>query len=228
MKLLAVDTSTSSCSVALFDGERLLAETIYAAGKTHSQHLLSMIHRILDRCDCNPSDINGIGVTRGPGTFTGLRIGISTVKGFCTATQASVIGVSSLSALAFPFCQLERPVVAMIDARRNEVYWAQYQGGNDGFKTISPVSLSAPETAADLLPKGALLVGSGALLYRSVFETRSPGVRFADATQHVIRGASVGMLALKRFRRQDVDSIDTLAPEYIRKSDAQIQMSGTC
>jgi tRNA threonylcarbamoyladenosine biosynthesis protein TsaB len=228
MKLLAVDTSTSSCSVALFDGGRLLAETICAAGKTHSRHLMSMIHHILERCECNPSDINGIGVTRGPGTFTGLRIGISTVKGLCTATQASVIGVSSLAALAFPFCQVERPVVAMIDARRNEVYWAQYQGGDNGLETISPVSLTAPEVAAKALPKGALLVGSGALLYRSVFETHCPGGRFADATQHIIRGASVGMLALKRFRRQDLDLIDTLTPEYIRKSDAQIQMAGTC
>ena len=228
MKLLAVDTSTSSCSVALFDGERLLSETVYSAGKTHSRHLLSMIHHTLDCCGFTPLDVNGIAITRGPGTFTGLRIGISTVKGLCAATQASVIGVSSLAALALPLSLGERPVVAMIDARRNEVYWAQYQGGDNGLKTISPVSLSAPEEAAQAFSEGSLLVGSGALLYRSVFETHCPEVRFADAVQHIIRGASVGMLALERFRRQDVDRIDTLTPEYIRKSDAQIQMSGTC
>lgn len=228
MKLLAVDTATTSCSVALLEGDRLLAEMVYTGGKTHSRHLMSMIDQILDRCGCGPSDVEAVGVTRGPGTFTGLRIGISTVKGFCAATQAPVIGVSSLTALAFPFDPVGRPVVAMIDARRNEVYWAQFQAGKNGLEMISPVSVAAPEKVAQTLPKGALLVGSGALLYRSSFEALSPGVRFADPTQHFIRGASVGLLALNRLWRHDVDSIDTLTPEYIRKSDAQIHMSGAC
>jgi len=228
MNLLAVDTSTNSCSVALFDGEQLLAESVYTAGKTHSTQLMSMIDHVLKRCECNALDIKVIGVTRGPGTFTGLRIGISTIKGFCTATQASVIGVSSLAALAFPFASVDRPVVSMIDARRKEVYWAKYRGVGKGIERDSPVSLSTPEVAADALPQNALLVGSGALLYRSVFETRCREVRFADSVQHIIRGASVGRLALKRLQRQDVDSFSTLTPEYIRNSDAQIQMSGTC
>ena len=228
MKLLAVDTSTSSCSVALLDGERLLAEIVFTTGKTHSDHLMSMIDHILDRCGCRPMDLDAVGVTRGPGTFTGLRIGISTVKGLCMATKASVIGVSSLAALALPFSGSQRPVVAMIDARRKEIYWTSFQTEGGGLEITSPVSLSAPEKVTAILPKDALLVGSGALLYRSLFEARCPSVRFADPAQHVIRGASVGMLALKRFERQDVDFIDTLIPEYIRKSDAQIQMSGTC
>ena len=99
MNLLAVDTSTTSCSVALFKGHRLLAEELYTAGKTHSRHLLSIIHRILSRCACQPTDLEGIAVTLGPGTFTGLRIGISTVKGLAAAAGASVVGVSSLAAL---------------------------------------------------------------------------------------------------------------------------------
>lgn len=228
MKLLAVDTSTRSCSVALLDGEQLLAETVYTAGNTHSVHILPIIHSLLDRCGYRPNDIDGVGVTHGPGTFTGLRIGISLVKGFCMAAQAKVVGVSSLAALAFPFAMGKRPVVAMIDARRKEVYWAQFQTGDMGLHMATPVALSAPETVVERLPKDALLVGSGALLYRSLMETRCPGVRLADSTLHVIRGGSVGMLALERFRRQDTDDLDSLTPEYIRKSDAQIQLSGTC
>lgn len=226
MNLLAIDTSTTSCSVALFDGDRLLAEAVYTAGKTHSRHLSSIIHRILTGCRCDPVDIGGIAVTRGPGTFTGLRIGISTVKGLAVAIQAPVVGVSSLAALAFPLFPLDGPVVAMIDARRGEVYHAHYHGGMGAPEPVTPVSVGSPETAAAALPEDAILVGSGAVLYREVFETRGPRIRFADATGHVIRASSVGMLAMARFKRQDVDPIDALIPEYIRKSDAQIQMPG--
>ncbi len=223
MNLLAVDTSTTSCSVALFNGDRLLAEVVYAAGKTHSRHLMSMIHRILEACRCEPAGLGGIAVTRGPGTFTGLRIGISTVKGLAAATGTPVVGVSSLAALAFPFFLHDCPVVAMIDARRGEIYYTQYRGSA---QPSTRVSVGAPETVAAALPENAILVGSGALLYRRVFENRSPSIRFADTMQHVIRAASVGRLALERFRKQDVDPIDALIPEYVRKSDAQIQMAG--
>ena len=223
MNLLAVDTSTTSCSVALFSSDRLLADTVYAAGKTHSRHLMSMIHRMLEKCRFEPEDIDGIAVTRGPGTFTGLRIGISTVKGLAAATGAPVVGVSSLAALAFPLTLHDCPVVAMIDARRGEIYYTQYRGS---VQSATRVSVAAPETAAAALPENAVLVGSGALIYREVFENRCPGIRFADTTQHVIRAASVGRLAMVRFKQRDVDPIDALIPEYVRKSDAQIQMAG--
>jgi tRNA threonylcarbamoyladenosine biosynthesis protein TsaB len=223
MNLLAVDTSTTSCSVALFDGDRLLAETVYTAGKTHSRHLMSMVHNIFERCRCAPSDIGGIAVTRGPGTFTGLRIGISTAKGLASATGASLVGVSSLAALAAPLALLNCPVVAMIDARRGEVYFTQYRGD---VHSPTRASVAAPEMVAAALPENAILVGSGALLYREMFESRCRQIRFAEPTQHVIRAASVGLLARVRFKRQDVDPIDALVPEYVRKSDAQVQMAG--
>lgn len=223
MNLLAVDTSTTSCSVALFRNDRLLAEELYTAGKTHSRHLVSMIHRLLERCACDPADIGGIAVTRGPGTFTGLRIGLSTVKGLAAATRAPVVGISSLAALAYPLALHDCPVVAMIDARRGEVYYALYRGF---VQPVNRVSVGAPEKAAAALPENAILVGSGALLYRGVFKDRCPGIRFADATQHVIRAASVGMLASVRFKKNDVDPVDALIPEYVRKSDAQVQMAG--
>jgi tRNA threonylcarbamoyladenosine biosynthesis protein TsaB len=226
MILLSVDTSTTSCSVALFNGDRLLAEAVYAEGKTHSRHLMSMIRRILESCRCVPMDIGGIAVTRGPGTFTGLRIGISTVKGLAAATGAPVVGISSLAALAYPFLLLDCPVVALIDARRGEVYHAQYRGVTGTAESATRPSVCAPEAAAAQMPENALLVGSGAVLYREVFETRCSHIRFADTTQHVIRAASVGMLALGRFNQHDVDTIGALIPEYVRQSDAQIQTNG--
>lgn len=228
MNLLAVDTSTNSCSVALFSDHRLLAEVVYTAGKTHSRHLMAIIHEILSRCNCEPADMGGIAVTRGPGTFTGLRIGISTVKGLAAATGTPVVGVSSLAALAHPLAMMARPVVAMIDARRGEIYHAIYNAKAGSMELTAPVAVSTPETVALKIPSKAILVGSGAVCYREVFENRGVQVRFEAATGHVIRASSVGMLAMARFERQESDPIDTLVPEYIRKSDAQIQMPASC
>jgi tRNA threonylcarbamoyladenosine biosynthesis protein TsaB len=228
MNLLAVDTSTASCSVALFSDRRLLAEEIYTAGKTHSRHLLSIIDRLLDRCRYRPADVDGIAVTRGPGTFTGLRIGIGTVKGLAVATGAKVVGINSLAALAWPLTVVDVPVVAMIDARRGEVYHASFHGRTPNPKPTGSTSVDSPDAAARKLPPGAILVGSGALLYRDLFEARSPGVRFGDATTHVIRAASVGRLAMECFDAGEGVDLNTLAPEYIRQSDAQIHMSASC
>ena len=112
MRILAVDTATTSCSVALFDDRLLVAEEIYTAGRTHSRHLLSIIQGIIGRCAIDLDQLDGIAVTRGPGTFTGLRIGISTVKGLAAALKIPVVGVNSLAALAYPLTWTRRPVVA--------------------------------------------------------------------------------------------------------------------
>lgn len=228
MKILAIDTATTSCSVALLNDRQLLAEAVYTAGKTHSRHLLSIIQGILDRCGMGPDQLDGIAVTRGPGTFTGLRIGISTVKGLATALAIPVVGVSSLAALVYPLAWSRRPVVAMIDARRGEVYHACYGGKIGSIASNGPPGVGSPETVAAELPENAILVGSGAVLYRSLFEERIPGIQFADENAHIIRAASVGRLALGRFVDRELSSIGALVPEYIRKSDAQIQMSASC
>ncbi|BBO73780.1 tRNA (adenosine(37)-N6)-threonylcarbamoyltransferase complex dimerization subunit type 1 TsaB [Desulfosarcina widdelii] len=224
MNILAVDTATGSCSVAFLKDRRLIAEEVYTAGKTHSRHLMAIIDHILDRCEIAPADLDGIAVTRGPGTFTGLRIGLSTVKGLAAAIAKPVVGVSSLAALAFPLAWTRKPVVAMIDARRGEIYHARFSGGN-GSEPSGKERVSGPQEAAKTLPEGAVLAGSGAVLYREVWESRRPDIRLAPETAHVIRAASVGMLAMHRFENQAADPADVLVPKYIRKSDAQIHMA---
>lgn len=226
MNILAVDTATGSCSAAFIKDRHLIAEEVYTAGKTHSRHLMGIIDHILSRCESTPADIDGIAVTRGPGTFTGLRIGLSTVKGLAAAIEKPVAGVSSLAALAFPLAWSGKPVVAMIDARRGEIYHARFSG-NEGSEPGETAMVSAPDEAAENLPEGAILVGSGAVLYRDIWARRRLDVRLAPETAHVIRAASVGMLAMDRFENQVPDSVEALVPEYIRKSDAQIHL-GNC
>ncbi|BBO79585.1 tRNA (adenosine(37)-N6)-threonylcarbamoyltransferase complex dimerization subunit type 1 TsaB [Desulfosarcina ovata subsp. sediminis] len=223
MMLLAVDTATTSCSVALLRGRRLLVESVFAGGRTHSRHLMGMIDGLLGQCGLMAGDIKAIAVTRGPGTFTGLRIGISTVKGLAAAMHVPVVGVSSLAALAFPLRHYDGPVVSMIDARRGEVYHTCYDHGSYIPDKVVPVQVSAPDSPALQVPPNAILVGSGAALYRDVFKARFTDIRFADPAEDVIRAVWAGLLAMDRLERDDVDAVDRLVPQYIRKSDAQIQ-----
>ena len=223
MIVLAVDTSTSSCSVALLEDDRLLAEVTYTSGKTHSRHLMRIIQSLLERCDKHPDDLEGIAVTKGPGTFTGLRIGLSTVKGLAAGLQVPVVGIGSLAALAYPFRSFEYPIVPMIDARRGEVYFTPGHGKKRGGGEDAQIEASPPDAIVKRLPAGSVLVGTGALCYRHLFE--SSGFQLANPEQHIIRAASVGLLAMERFHEKDVDLDGTLIPDYIRKSDAQIQSS---
>ncbi|NNK84267.1 MAG: tRNA (adenosine(37)-N6)-threonylcarbamoyltransferase complex dimerization subunit type 1 TsaB, partial [Desulfobacterales bacterium] len=100
MKILAVDTATKSCSVAIVDKESIIAEMTVINEETHSKHLLGIINVVLKYADLDMADLNGFAVTSGPGSFTGLRIGISTIKGFAAALKKPMVGISTLSALA--------------------------------------------------------------------------------------------------------------------------------
>lgn len=126
MKILAVDTATKSCSVALTEDDAVLAETTTHSGQTHSRHLLNIVDAVIARAGLTLNQIDGFAVSIGPGSFTGLRIGISTVKGLAYGRGRPVVGVSSLEALSRQCPQTPQQICAMIDARKQEVYFCFY------------------------------------------------------------------------------------------------------
>lgn len=220
---LAVDTASTCCGVALFQGQSLIYEAAHLAGKTHSRHLMVMIETGLKQCAIAPQAIAEIAVSRGPGTFTGLRIGISTVKGLAMATGVSVIGVSSLAALVYPFADHEGPVVALMDARRGEVYYARYEAGARVRDGEAPEQVGPPDAIRPLLSEKTLLVGSGAVLYRDFFSSCAPMVRFADDAMNNIRASTIGRMAMDPVFRRPAGP-ESLLPRYIRPSDAQVSV----
>ena len=131
MRILAVDTSTRSCSIAVVDGSDLLAEITSGNGQTHSRHLMAMIDSALGLAGLNLSMIDGLAFTCGPGSFTGLRIGISTILGLSASTGKPIAGISGLDALAMQAAAPDILICPMIDGRRNEVYCARYRWVND-------------------------------------------------------------------------------------------------
>ena len=126
MKLLTIDTSTTSCSVALSIGEKIVSEYQGNNGKTLSSRVLDFVSRVLDEAGVTADELDGIGVAIGPGSFTGLRVGIATAKGLAMATGKQVAGFSSLAMLAMNLPWAAYPVSPMFDARKNEIYCGLY------------------------------------------------------------------------------------------------------
>jgi tRNA threonylcarbamoyladenosine biosynthesis protein TsaB len=223
MKILALDTATDSCSVALTDGERLLAETSLVSDRTHSRHLAGMIRTTCRLAQVAPGDIDAFAVTRGPGSFTGLRIGLSTVKGLAEAADRPVCGVSTLRVLAEQAAAATELVCPLIDARREEVYCSTYRVRNGGLAEKDPEQALRPEHVVPLIGSVCTFVGNGAVLYGTLIRS---GLRerfvLARAAAHVIRASTVARLASRRFESGTADDIAALVPTYLRKSDARM------
>lgn len=227
MKILAVDTATKSCSVAIVDKESLLAEMTVVNEQTHSKHLLEMIRLVVKHSGLNLSDLNGFAVTRGPGSFTGLRIGISSIKGLAAAQGKPIAGISSLDALARQVSFSPYLICSLIDARRDEVYSSRYRYKDGQLKKEGEEQDVSPEDALDEINEPCIFVGSGAVLYRKAIKDKlGEYAYFAQAYENTIRASTVARLSMDRFENDDTDDAETFVPNYIRKSDAQLKLQG--
>ena len=228
MRILALDTATPSCSVAVTDGESLLAELTVTSRKSHSRHVMILVRHAVEWSGIPLSDIDGFAVSIGPGTFTGLRIGIGSLKGMAAALKKPVVGVSSLKALAFQAAPATRLVCSLLDARKGEVYFGCYRHSADGLSAGSREGVSAPEDVCRMVDGPCTFAGPGALLYRDlIVQTLGKKALFAPAGHHTIRASSLARLAERRFACGATDDVSELVPVYIRKSDAELGFAGS-
>jgi len=225
MKILSVDTATSSCSVAIVDKTSLLSEFTIGREETHSKHLMDMIKTALRISGLTFSDLDGFAVTIGPGSFTGLRIGVSTIKGLAVASKKPVVGISSLEALAFQVACSHDLICPILDARKGEVYFSRYRFLNGHLKKQTKERVAPPDTAVDDLDESCLFVGNGALLYKEmILDKMGEFASFAPMIQHTIRASSLVYLSMSKFENNDTDDIEKIVPYYIRKSDAELNL----
>jgi tRNA threonylcarbamoyladenosine biosynthesis protein TsaB len=228
MKILAVDTATTSCSVAVVDKMSLLSEFTIDREETHSKHLMDMIKFALELAGLNLSDLDGFAVTRGPGSFTGLRIGISTVKGLAVSSNKPVVGVSSLETLAFQVSHFRNLICPILDARKGEVYFSRYRFVNNSLKNQIEECVGPPDKAVENLNEPCLFVGNGTLLYKEMIREKTGEFAiFAPMIQHTIRASTTAHLSMAKFEGNDTDNIESMAPHYIRKSDAELKNHDT-
>lgn len=227
MKILALDTSTIMTTCAVLHDDKLIGEYSLSQSMSHSEKLVPMIKEVLDSLDLTIKDIDLFATTVGPGSFTGLRIAISTVKGFAHLYNKPVVGISTMEALAFnlPYNDI---VVPMIDARRNRVYTGIYQWLGDRLETIKKADAVEIDDLLEELDKykSILVNGDGSILYKEVIKDKLGNkVKFAKAGDNMPRAASVAEIARIRYEEGKVDDYFTLTPDYLRPSQAERQLN---
>lgn len=228
MKILALDTSTIMTTCAVLDENQVLGQYSLNGDMAHSEKLVPMVKEVLDSLGLNIEDIDLYGVTKGPGSFTGLRIGVATVKAFAHLFDKPIVGISTLEALAFnlPYNEI---VVPMIDARRNRVYTGVYTWNNDKLETIMEQRVIEIDDLLYYLNKsykGVIVNGDGSFLYRDkISEILKDKVRFSTISHNSCQATSVAELALIKYKLGYEDNYFTLVPEYLRESQAQRELN---
>jgi tRNA threonylcarbamoyladenosine biosynthesis protein TsaB len=222
LKLLTIDTSTTTCSVALTDNTRLLAECLFDCDKTLSRQLLNNIDGVLKGTGLGVDLLDGVAVALGPGSFTGLRVGVATVKGLALASNKPVVGFSSLAMLALNLPWAAYQVCPMLDARKKEVYTALYRC-EELPATLRNESVMPPADFLDGITENTIFVGSGALKYRDLITAKLGEMAFfAPANCHQPRASAGALLAQYAFARGEVLPASALNPVYIRPSEAEM------
>lgn len=221
--ILAFDTATPVGSVALADEEKVLVGRYFDLGLQHSQRLFVEIDEVLKVVGVLPRQVEVVAVTSGPGSFTGLRLGMSAAKGFCLATGAALVLVPTLEGLAARLPYAQYPVCTLLDARKAEVYAALYDTAEG-----VPRLLAGPRavTPADLLAERAgaptIYTGDGALAYRKLIAASGASALLAPAYCARPEAGAIALLGLIRLRMGVSVDLATAEPQYLRDPDVRV------
>jgi tRNA threonylcarbamoyladenosine biosynthesis protein TsaB len=215
MHILAIDTSTDICSVAVLRDEELLEETSRKVKAGHSGTVLNLIDEVLKNSGLNKKDINLIATGLGPGSFTGIRIGIATAKGLAAALNCEVRGVVTLDAVAANVPKTDRHIMPVLDARKGEIFCALYDKDRH---RLSPQVNIEPSQVKDMISGPTLFTGNAIALYDEVFSNSLGSLyQAADKDLWYPRAAVIGKLALNPSF-----AVNDISPVYIRASDATL------
>ena len=229
MKILAIDSSGLVASVALMTEDTMLAEYTVNYKKTHSQTLLPMIDEIISMIEVDINSLDAIAISKGPGSFTGLRIGSATAKGLGLALNKPIIEIPTVDALAYNLYGVESIICPLMDARRNQVYTGLYTFEEDEFKVIQEqCAVELPEII-DMINKQkgkVIFLGDGVEAYKSQIEELIH-IPFMYAPSHLSkqRAGAVGALAISNFKNKQMKTATGHVPTYLRLSQAERELA---
>lgn len=223
LNLLAFDTSTACCSVALIARGELVGEDRRSGAGNYSALLLRMIDRLLGDAGIALGELDCIAVTLGPGSFTGLRVGISTAQGIGTAIDKPLIGVSTLEIIAAQNMPFAGKLCPLLDARRSQVYAGLFEEEAGGLKALQEESVICPEQWASSLREGPILFcGNGAQVYReTIKQVCTVRHHFAPDMNAAPHAAVLARIALQRFAAGQGKRPAQVLPGYVRRPDAE-------
>lgn len=224
MRILAFETSAKAASVAILEDGKLLAEYFQNSGQTHSRTLMQMAEDMLCNCDLTVAQIDAVAVAAGPGSFTGVRIGVSAAKGFCWGRELPCYGVSTLESMAQTARYWNGIVVPAMDARRSQVYTAIFEVQNGCVHRLmedSAISIEELRAKLEKLEKPKILVGDGAELCYNTFGGSLADVTLAPEHLRMQRASGVALTALEKFAQGESADAASMSPSYLRLSQAE-------
>ncbi len=224
MKILSVDTSTLVCGAAFLDSESGLSGEISLSlpsfkKRSHSELLIPLIDNLLSLSDFEVKDMDVFAITTGPGSFSGIRAGLSTIKGFAFATGRSVVPVSALESVTWNFPCSSYPVLTLMEASKGEVYHALYTWEEGDFKCLSEVDADRIEDVIGKIREKVIVAGNAAVTYRTLFaESKNNNIILAPSEKCAISPLNVAYIAARKAKRGETEDPVTLKPLYIKKA----------
>ena len=226
MIVLSIDSSSKVATVAILKDDVLLGEYILNDKREHAVMLVPLIENLLKECNLTMDDIDGYVVSKGPGSFTGLRIGMATVKGMSFGNNKPYISISSLDALAYNLISFNGIICPIMDALRENVYTALYRNNNDNLEKIMDYTAMDIDKLVDLLKnknEDVIFVGDGVYKHKQYICDNFSKAHFAPTHLNIIRASSLGELGLKLLKDGVYDDSNS-SPIYLKKPQAEREL----
>lgn len=215
--ILAIESATPVSSVALFRGEQEIALMEFSGQMLHAKLITRMIEQLLENLDHGPEDLDAIIIAKGPGSYTGLRVGVSAAKGLCMALDIPLLAIDSLEILAWQAKelaeQLDAMIIPMIDARRMEVYTAQYDPALTRVEEISAKIIEGSTFSGLLAQRKGIFVGSGAEKCREILGEYSNAIVLGNT---VSSARAMGKIAHAKYVQKEFEDLITFEPFYLK------------
>ncbi len=222
--ILSIDTSSLKLSIALLKGRELMGRFSSSRPNSQSSGMLDEIDRLLSRHSCAIDDIGAFSVGLGPGSFTGLRIGITMMRAMALALKKSIVGVPSIDATAAGCAGNHKDICVIIDAKQSKVYARLYRQHKAGYRPASRILLISIDKLIARIRKPTLFTGDGLSTYKeAILKSKIPGLSFAPEEKWYPDAAVIGSLGFDKTLKGEKDNVFTLSPLYIYPKECSIK-----
>jgi len=219
MKVLGIDTSTKKLSVAIVEGSQVLAEFEGSGSLRHSQDLIPTIESLLKKTKLTLNDLDGFAISIGPGSFTGLRIGVSTIKALNIVTNKPIAAVPTMDIIAYNIKNNPGDICVIIDAKKNKVYSCIYKHDNEKLVKKTDYLLITPDELLKKISRPTTFIGDGIALYKDKLLT----MRFGEEALWVPKASVVAKLGIEKLKNNETVSGDELVPMYLYSRECSIR-----